>query len=537
MKWGLRIVSAVVGILMMVLAAAGPAAAEDDKRYAAIVVDLDTGEVMHARHADDLRYPASLTKIMTLYMLFDALKAGEIGLHDQMPVSQHAAAQPPSKFYLKPGETIEVEDAIYALVTKSANDVAAVIGERLGGTEEKFGRMMTARAKELGMTRTRFRNASGLPDNEQVTTARDMYTLAVAMMEDHPEYYDYFETEDFTYDGRTYGNHNNLLGRVEGVDGIKTGYTRASGFNLTLSAERDGRRIVAVVMGGSTARVRDAHMEDLVTRAFASIESGKDDPTLLAEGESTAAESGFVLASNDGAAEPQLAGEPPVEQDEQEIALAANELRQPAMQGDAGGEKRGVQIVFSDDAGEPTEAEAAEPETGKSEPEPVRVAMPEPEPAAAPIEKRAASAARAAPSEILSEPVKVAMDAPASAESAEQETSEPVKLASVAPAKPAPSAAGEPAKEMPDVFKGGWAIQVGAFGTKEKANAHLAEIQGLSLNGLESAMARIEPMSDGGKEVYRARFSGLSQIAAARLCQDLTARGDGCFPVSPTSLQ
>ncbi len=535
MKWGLRIVSAVVGILTTVLAAAGPAAAEEDKRYAAIVVDLESGEVMHARHADELRYPASLTKIMTLYMLFDAIKTGDIGLHDQMPVSQHAASQPPSKFYLNPGETIEVEDAIYALVTKSANDVAAVIGERLGGTEEKFGRMMTAKAKELGMTRTRFRNASGLPDNEQVTTARDMYTLAIAMMENHPDYYEYFKTEDFTYDGRTYGNHNNLLGRVEGVDGIKTGYTRASGFNLTLSAERDDHRIVAVVMGGATSRIRDAHMEDLVTRAFASIESGVNDPVLLAEGEETTAKSGFVLASNDSSAEPQLADEPPVEQDEQEIALAANELQEPAMQGDAGGEKRGVQIVFSDDAGQPTEAEAAEPEPVAEEPkpEPVRVAMPEPKPAA-PIENRPADAG------IVSEPVKVAMDAPADAASgakaAEAQTQSAIKLASLPPAEAQPAPTEAP-KQMPDVFKGDWAIQVGAFGTKAKANTHLAEIQGLSLNGLEAAMAKIEPMTDDGKQVYRARFSGLSQIAAARLCQDLTARGDGCFPVSPTSLQ
>jgi D-alanyl-D-alanine carboxypeptidase len=255
--------------LLAFLCLATPAAVAE--KYASIVVDAETNEVLHARHADDPRYPASLTKAMTLYMVFDALKSGEIKLNEQLVVSRHAASQPPSALRLKPGSTISVSDAIRALVTKSANDVAVVIAERLGNSESRFGTLMTARAKSFGMTRTTFRNASGLPNTRQLSTARDMAILAERLLEDHADYYHYFSTDNFRWGKREYGNHNKLLKTVKGVDGIKTGYTRASGFNLMASAERDGRRVIAIMFGGSTSKSRNAHVTDLIEAAYNSF--------------------------------------------------------------------------------------------------------------------------------------------------------------------------------------------------------------------------------------------------------------------------
>lgn len=241
------------------------------EKYAAIVVDADTGEVLHARHQDDPRYPASLTKVMTLYLLFDAIDAGEVGLKDKMKVSRNAAAQPPSNLRLRAGDTISVEDAIYALVTKSANDVAAVVAEHLGGTEAKFAAEMTRKGRELGLTSTTFRNASGLPNTAQLSTARDLAILADALLDNHGDYYHYFQQQRFSWGGMTYRNHNELINTVPGVDGIKTGYTRASGFNLMTSAERDGRRIIAIMLGGASAKSRNAHVAELVETAFTAI--------------------------------------------------------------------------------------------------------------------------------------------------------------------------------------------------------------------------------------------------------------------------
>ncbi|MGE6696055.1 D-alanyl-D-alanine carboxypeptidase family protein [Hyphomonas sp. NPDC076900] len=261
--------SAIAASVTITAAVMAPAAHAE--KYAAIVVDADTGEVLHARNQDDPRYPASLTKVMTLYLLFDAIDAGDVSLKDKMTVSRNAAAQPPSNLRLKAGDTISVEDAIYALVTKSANDVAVVVAEYLGGSERKFANQMTDKASELGLANTTFRNASGLPNTAQLTTARDLAILADALLDNHGDYYHYFQTQRFSWGGMTYKSHNNLIGPVEGVDGIKTGYTRASGFNLMTSAERDGRRIIAIMLGGASAKSRDAHVTELVESAFVSI--------------------------------------------------------------------------------------------------------------------------------------------------------------------------------------------------------------------------------------------------------------------------
>ena len=233
-------------------------------KYAAIVVDARTGEVLYERAAREPRYPASLTKMMTLYMLFEALDDGRLRLDEEIPVSAFAAARPPSKLGFKRGEAIDARAAILALCVRSANDVAVAVAERLAGSEEAFARAMTAKARQLGMTGTVFRNASGLPDDGQRTTARDMAVLAVALRARFPHHYHYFANREFAFGGRIVRGHNSLLGRVPGVDGLKTGYIRASGFNLATSAGRGGRRIVAVVMGGESASSRDAHMVSLV---------------------------------------------------------------------------------------------------------------------------------------------------------------------------------------------------------------------------------------------------------------------------------
>ena len=326
------------------------------EKYAAIVIDADTQDVLHDRNADEPRYPASLTKVMTLYMLFDALKSGEVSLDEKLVVSRYAASQAPSNLKLKTGSRITVRDAISALITKSANDVAVVVAERLGGTESRFAQLMTVKAKSLGLEHTRFVNASGLPDTRQLTTARDLSLLAEAMLRDHSDYYHYFATEQFAWGGKTYKNHNELLGAVDGVDGIKTGYTRASGFNLMASATRDGHRIIAVMLGGSTARARDRHVEALLEAAFSTYALPADDPELRTRLAFAALEEPLSL---DDAAEPMLNGKPlsVIQASEPAAQLAALDTVESA-QGDAD-EPAPTPIVTVAEAAPPADTPAA----------------------------------------------------------------------------------------------------------------------------------------------------------------------------------
>ena len=232
--------------------------------YADIVIDETTSQVLHESDPDAPRHPASLTKIMTLYLLFEQLEEGKLKLDTPLAVSAHASVQPPTKLGLKPNATIAVEDAIKGLVTKSANDAAAVVGEAIGGSEEEFAKLMTAKARELGMGSTTYVNASGLPADEQITTARDQALLASAIQHRFPVYYRYFATPSFVYHGAEMRNHNMLLGQVKGVDGIKTGYTEASGYNLVSSVRRDNKHLIAVVLGGTSNAARDARMRQLI---------------------------------------------------------------------------------------------------------------------------------------------------------------------------------------------------------------------------------------------------------------------------------
>ncbi|MEZ5956388.1 MAG: D-alanyl-D-alanine carboxypeptidase family protein [Hyphomonadaceae bacterium] len=261
------------GALMALFAvgAATPAIAQD--RYAAIVMDARTDEVLLEDQADEARFPASLTKMMTLYMLFESIERGDLTLDTRLTASRNAARQPPSRLGLacsrrRGCDSITVDQAIRALAVQSANDVAVMVAERLGGTESRFSANMTARARELGMTNTRFANASGLPNTAHRTTARDMATLSLALWRDFPQYYHYFQTPSFAWRRTSGRNHNRLLGSVEGVDGIKTGYTRASGFNLATMTERNGRRVIVVVLGGETAAARDAQVAYLIEGAY-----------------------------------------------------------------------------------------------------------------------------------------------------------------------------------------------------------------------------------------------------------------------------
>ncbi len=242
--------------------------AQANPKYASFVMEEVSGRILFSRNADKQLYPASLAKIMTLYIVFEELQSKNLTLKSQVLISKLAASRSPSKLYLKPGETISVEEAILSLVTKSANDVATAIAEKISMSERDFAKRMTRKAKALGMSRTIFKNASGLPNRSQKSTARDMAKLGIAIRRDFPEYFHYFSNEFFLYKGQKYKNHNRLLTAFKGTDGIKTGYIGASGFNLVASTERDGVRLIGVVFGGKTSKSRDLHMIKLLTSQF-----------------------------------------------------------------------------------------------------------------------------------------------------------------------------------------------------------------------------------------------------------------------------
>jgi D-alanyl-D-alanine carboxypeptidase (penicillin-binding protein 5/6) len=269
-------VSISLAVATVLTAAAPPAQAQipyfrsllaaSESKYASIVVDAKSGEVLYANHADSPRYPASLTKMMTLYLTFEALASGKLRLEDRVVFSPHAAAQAPTKLAVGAGDSITVAQAIQGMAILSANDAAMAMGEKLAGSEGRFTALMTLRAQELGMENTRFVNPNGLPDSRQISSARDMAILSRALMRDYPQYYHYFSQPGFSFRGRWINGHNHLLGK--GVDGLKTGYTRTSGFNIAISGVRDGRRLVVVVMGGPSVATRDSHAEDLMLTGF-----------------------------------------------------------------------------------------------------------------------------------------------------------------------------------------------------------------------------------------------------------------------------
>jgi D-alanyl-D-alanine carboxypeptidase len=483
--------------------------------YAAIVVDANSGSALHASNADATRHPASLTKIMTLYMLFERLESGKLTLDSPLRVSDHASDQAPTKLGLREGSTISVEDAIKGLITRSANDAAVVVAENLAGSEEEFARQMTRKARALGMNNTVYRNASGLPDSAQVTTARDQATLARAIQERFPRHYRYFSIRSFTFRGQRIGNHNRLLGRVEGVDGIKTGYIRASGFNLVTSVKRDGRYVVAVVLGGASAGARDTRMRQLLAQHVDKASTRRTAPVVAeAPARDTPAPQSFEMAS--AASVPaRMAAAAPV----------------------------AVPRGFAPAAGSDEPIRPVPVRTVSVKPAP-KVAKNSPAPSRQPEAETPATTARA-------EAPAATAPAPAPARAGFLGVLPPTRTASIndtPPAAPAPTPAArtEPVREAalqreaesaPAVpssrpnSRSGWVIQVGAYPDATEAHQRLAAVKSKASRLLAAASPFTETVQRGDTTLYRARFAGLDRDQAEAACKFLKKNDVDCLAV------
>ncbi|MEP7031069.1 MAG: serine hydrolase [Pseudolabrys sp.] len=476
---------------------AAAASAPYQPSYSSIVVDANTGKVMQATNANAIRHPASLTKIMTLYLMFEKLEAGKIKLSSELPVSSHAAAQAPSKLGLKPGESIKVETAIRAIVTKSANDVAVIVSEAIGGDEPGFASMMTAKARALGMKSTTYRNASGLPDSQQVTTAQDQAILGRSIRDRFPNYYHYFSTRTFDFRGKSMRNHNHLLGTVDGVDGIKTGYIHDSGFNIVTSVVRNGRHIVAVVFGGNTANARDARVRSLIDNNI-NIASAKRTAPQMVEGWDTAESS--VKETK--------------EKDKGKAAAVPAPTPTP---------------VASADEPAPGSTDPIKPNAVKTftvHPGTMRTASL----SAQPLDSRkltpaaANSAAVATINTVKSEPPAMPLG------------SKPgvlgvltTKVASAGTNVPIPAAAQESASKPR--ANGGWMIQVGAFPEEKEAKLRLDAAQAKAKEQLGQADPFTEKTVKGHKAMFRARFAGLEKDQAETACKHLKRSEIPCMLV------
>jgi D-alanyl-D-alanine carboxypeptidase len=456
------------------------AAASYDPAYASIVVDANSGAVMQSSNADSPRHPASLTKIMTLYLLFERLEAGKIKLTTEMPVSEHAAAQAPSKLGLKPGESIAVGTAIRAIVTKSANDVAVVVAEALAGNELDFAKQMTAKAQALGMMHTSYHNASGLPDDKQLTTARDQAILARAIQDRFPKFYHYFSTRTFTFRGKEMRNHNHLLGRIDGVDGIKTGYIHESGFNIITSVRRGNRHLVAVVFGGRTASARDARVISLINNNI-NVAAAKRTAPLVVEG--------WETAVAHAKAKEEVAAAVPTPHASPARSIAAPPPPTP-------GSTDPIKPV-------PVKTVTVQPgvmHTASLSPLPStnRKLSPAPVTANPAIVTTVATVKRNTPTP-PAKPVK------------------PAQVASAGANVPVPAAAQELAAKP----RGGWMIQVGAFDVEKDAKERLSVAQAKATAQLGDASPFTEPVAKGDKTLYRARFAGLDKSQAETACKHL----------------
>jgi D-alanyl-D-alanine carboxypeptidase len=457
--------------------ALGYESAEARPKLAAMAVDARTGKILYAKDADGLRYPASLTKVMTLYVLFQDLKAGRVKLGTKLRVSRRAAAMAPSKLGLKPGTTITVEDAIKALVTKSANDVAATVAENLASSEAVFASRMTKVARSLGMKRSAFRNASGLPARGQITTARDMAILSLRIQRDFPQYYPYFRLSSFVYKGRVIRTHNRLLGRFEGTDGIKTGYTREAGFNLTSSVRRGGKRVVGVVLGASSSGARNGYMMKMLGAALPACVPGST--IVAAPGSKVGAIdpiANLKQKTAEAVAKPKPIELPP--EVDNTVALAP-----PA---------EPLSPVTDEDTAEAEESPAEatpEQDVGTDEPR-VLEAM-------------------------------ISSDAPAPAD-------EPLPFA----VKDKPDAGGQ---VLVEISSAAWKIQLGAYPNKQAAQATLEKALSSGGSVLEGKQAFTATAQNGSATIYRARFSGFSKDGARAACRHLERKGMACLPLAPQS--
>ena len=473
---------------------------------ASIVVDGNTGAVLQASNPDAPRHPASLTKIMTLYLLFERLDAGKIKLDTPLKISEHASDQDPTKLDLKPGQTIPVEDAIKGVVTRSANDAAVVIAENLGGSEDEFAKLMTQKAHALGMSRTTYVNASGLPDDDQITTARDQALLGRAIQDRFPRYYKYFSLPAFVYHGVAIRNHDHLLGSVEGVDGIKTGFTRASGFNLVTSVHRDGRYVVAVVLGGRSSFQRDAHMRELIGAHIKEASLQRTAPVIA---EQTAPRDEPQQAAVTKASTVSRADPTPTATVSTRVAAGSNDPIQPLL----------VKTVSY---------RIAPVQPAGLAPMPALVAAPAPQPEAPRIV--VASADTVPPVTIpavKSDPIKPEAVKPDIAKP-EVATAAP---ASAEPVKAEPAKA-EPAKSEPQIHaRGGWLIQIGAYPGEDEAKQHLSAAQSKLHDKLAAADPFTERVLKGDKALYRARFAGFDKATADATCKQLKRNDFDCITV------
>ena len=509
--------------------------------FASIVVDGNSGSVLQAASPDALRHPASLTKVMTLYLLFERLEAGKLKLDSALKVSEHASEQAPTRLGLKPGQTITVEDAIKGIVTKSANDAAVAVAENLGGDEENFTKLMTQKAHALGMTHTNYANASGLPDDDQVTTARDQAVLGRAIQDRFPRYYRYFSTESFVYHGEAMRNHNHLLGAVEGVDGIKTGFTRASGFNLLTSLHRDGRYLVAVVMGGPSASERDERMRELISGHIKQAAVRRTAPVIVEAAErreessarspartdrtATVVEPRTTAGSNDPirpllvktisyrtapvqtaslapmpALVPIAAATPPAAP--QSSAASATAPAQVSTQVTTQVASRAAIPARADN---PTTPPHADVKVAQAEP-------PQPKPApSAPVPVRTVETT---PAQV--QPVQMQ---PAQIEPAPIETHTAAASVQSLPAYSAP----------PAHSHGGWLIQIGAFDDEVEAKQHLSAAQIKVHAPLAAKDPFTERVQKGDKALYRARFAGFDKSTAEAACRALKRSDFECM--------
>jgi D-alanyl-D-alanine carboxypeptidase len=488
------------------------------------VVDANSGRVLHAANPDSLRHPASITKIMTLYLLFEQLEAGRVRLDTQLPVSAHAASQAPSKLDLRPGQSIAVEDAIKALVTKSANDVAVVIAEAIGGDEDEFARLMTRKARALGMSHTVYANASGLPNDEQITTARDQALLGRAIQDRFPRYYRYFATASFQYRGHAIRNHNRLLGRVNGVDGIKTGFIRKSGFNLVTSVRRGNRHLVAVVMGGTSGGARDARMRALIEEHIA---QGATERTAarIVEGASAQAQVKPLTVPVIGL---QLPRAEPAPFAPDPARVDSTPATPPVAQRPAPGSNepiaaipvRTLTVRAANTAQNAAMAALSLAAQGAGQVPPAAAAP-------APVTQYHTASSSSVP----------ATTAPPTRPAAVPTAPAAVPTAAVAPARPAPVATSEPAMIQTAAIstaskpRPGWVIQIGAFPDESEARERLQSAQNIAKGILGKADPFTERVTKGRETLYRARFVGLDEHRAEAACKYFKRNNIDCFAV------
>ncbi len=478
-----------------------------DPAYASIVVDANSGVTMQSSNADSPRHPASLTKLMTLYLLFEQLQAGKIKMTTEMPVSEHASAMAPSKLGLKPGEPIDVPTAIHAIVTTSANDVAVVVAEAIGANELAFAQRMTAKARALGMTHTNYHNASGLPDEQQITTAHDQAILARAIHDRFPQYFHFFSMQNFVYHGKTIRNHNHLLGSIPGVDGMKTGYIHESGFNIIVSVHRDNRALVAVVFGGRSAPARDARVISLINNNI-NVAAVKRTAPLVVEGWEKRVVQTVAAPKENIAAAPQLAPAMPVAPTASPplVAVASPPPAAPPLAA-------------------PSLAAPLAPAPGSTDPiRPVLVKTVSVQPqmmhTASLLPLPLASHTLMPAPATASPPVAMTVSPPPT------KALHPFQVASVSPNGPAPAAA---AQELTAKPHGGWMIQVGALDNEGDAKQRLTTAQSMAKHQLGEASPFTEPVAKGDKTLYRARFAGLGKSQAEAACKSLRHREIPCM--------